>query len=123
MCRALPSTLSLGHLLFKKMFEKGMFVVYHGYMKDIVFEYDPQKSVLNQHKHGVDFEKAKNLWFVENIIIPLMTAPEARYMIIGKIENKLFSCIFTYRGTKVRIISCRRVRLQKEAELYYEYYQ
>ena len=40
-----------------------------------------------------------------------------RYMCIGKINNKHWSAIMTYREKKVRIISVRRSR-KKEIEQY-----
>jgi len=40
-------------------------------------------------------------------------------MIIGKIAEECYSCIFTIRKNNIRIISCRKSR-KKEKELYYE---
>ncbi len=83
------------------------------------FEYDLIKSAKNKQKHGVDFEEAKTIWINDNVILPAITDGEQRYMIIGKIKSKLFSCIFTFRNKKIRIISCRRSR-EKEERIYYE---
>jgi hypothetical protein len=83
------------------------------------FEYDFQKSKANQEKHGVDFEEAKQLWRGENVIIPATVLGEPRFMIIGTIKEHVYSCIFTIRDKKIRIISCRRSR-PKEKELYHE---
>jgi hypothetical protein len=30
------------------------------------FEWDPQKSIANKEKHGIDFEIAKRLWLDQN---------------------------------------------------------
>jgi len=42
--------------------------------------------------------------------ILVKTDDEPRSMIIGKIENKFWSAIITYRKNKTRIISVRRSR-------------
>ncbi|MCK5491742.1 MAG: BrnT family toxin [Candidatus Omnitrophica bacterium] len=83
------------------------------------FEYNSDKSKNNKNKHDIDFEQAKVIWNEDNIIIPALTTDEQRYMIIGKIKNKFYSCIFTMRGEKIRIISCRRSR-PKEERMYHE---
>jgi uncharacterized DUF497 family protein len=83
------------------------------------FEYDKNKSELNKLKHGVSFEDAKVLWVFDNIVLPAITKDEIRNMIIGKIGNELYSCIFTMRGQRARMISCRRSR-ENERRLYCE---
>ena len=83
------------------------------------FEYDIKKSQANKQKHGIDFEKAKSMWNDDFLILPATNKGEDRFVIIGKVENKVYSCVFTLRGGKVRIISCRRSR-DKEKRGYYE---
>ena len=83
------------------------------------FEYNTNKSAANKKKHGVTFEEAKILWARDNVILPAITKGEQRYMIIGKIGPNLYSCIFTTRREKIRIISCRRTR-DKERRIYHE---
>jgi len=83
------------------------------------FEYNTNKSAANKKKHGVTFEEAKILWARDNVILPAITKGEQRYMIIGKIGPNLYSCIFTARREKIRIISCRRTR-DKERRIYHE---
>jgi uncharacterized DUF497 family protein len=82
------------------------------------FELDPEKSVANQGKHGIDFQEAQAIWDDADFIeIPLKTPDEARFMVIGMIEGKVWSGIITYRGESIRIISVRRSR-KEENELY-----
>ena len=83
------------------------------------YEYDRYKSESNKQKHGISFEEAKNLWLVDNVVLPAITRGEKRYMIIGVINGLYFSCIFTVRGDKTRIISCRRSR-ENERRIYNE---
>ena len=85
------------------------------------FEFDPWKSVSNKSKHGVDFHEAQALWDDPDLIeIPLRTSDEARFLVIGKISEKAWSGIITYRSSKIRIISVRRSR-KEEVEIYEGY--
>ena len=82
------------------------------------FEFDSQKSENNKKKHGVDFLKAQALWDdPDYIIIPAKVIDEARFLVIGKIGDKHWSCIITYRGERIRIISVRRSR-KEEIDIY-----
>ena len=75
------------------------------------FEFDPSKSAVNKEKHGLDFVEAQGIWADENrALVPLIFADEDRFMMIGEIGDKLWSAVFTWRGTRVRIISVRRAR-------------
>ena len=82
------------------------------------FEFDPKKSLTNQNKHGIDFVKAQLLWFDDMLLeIPARTSDEPRFLIIGKIGNKHWSAVVTYRQERIRIISVRRSR-KEEVEIY-----
>ena len=82
----------------------------------IKFEFDPEKSVANLEKHGIDFVQAQAIWEdADYIEIPLKTDDEMRYIVIGMIEEKVWSGIITYRGESVRIISVRRSRKEEIA--------
>jgi hypothetical protein len=84
----------------------------------IEFEYDKRKSQINKNKHGIDFIEAQALWEdIDRIEIPVKTIDEERYLLIGKISDKCWSAILTYRDKKVRIISVRRSR-KEEVEIY-----
>ena len=83
------------------------------------FEFDPTKSVANKIKHGIDFYDAQALWDdPDRFEIPLLNLDEPRFMIVGKIGEKHWSSIITYRAENVRIISVRRSR--KEEVAFYE---
>jgi hypothetical protein len=82
------------------------------------FEFDPKKSEKNKEKHGIDFHEAQVLWGDPDLIeIPAKTADEPRLLITGKIDEKHWSGVITYRGDKIRIISVRRSR-KEEIEAY-----
>ena len=82
------------------------------------FEFDNRKSQTNKKKHGMDFIEAQALWNdPDRIEIPAKTVDEERFLIIGKISDKCWSAIITYRIENVRIISVRRSRIE-EIEIY-----
>jgi len=82
------------------------------------FEFDENKSKSNKEKHGIDFIKIQALWEdSDRVEIPARTEDEPRYLIIGKIENIIWSVIITYREDKIRIISARRSR-EREVIIY-----
>ncbi len=85
----------------------------------MIFEFDPAKSTTNLEKHGIDFVQAQALWDdTDYVEIPLKTIDETRFMVIGRIEENIWSGVITYRGESVRIISVRRSR--KEEIVIYE---
>ena len=73
------------------------------------FEYDPDKSVENKRKHGIDFEEAQALWADFWLLeIPARTSDELRWLLVGKIEEKHWSAVVTRWGENIRLISVRR---------------
>ena len=84
------------------------------------FEWDDKKSLENKAKHGIEFELAREIWNDDNRVEIQAPYPlEERDVLIGKIDKKLWTAIFTYRGDAIRIISVRRSR-KKEIKLYEE---
>ena len=82
------------------------------------FEFDQNKSDTNKIKHGIDFIEAQELWNdVDFLEIPAKTTDESRFLIIGKIGEKHWTGIITYRNDNIRIISVRRAR-KEEFKLY-----
>ncbi len=83
------------------------------------FEYDENKSQSNLTKHGIDFVEAQKLWDdPKTLEIPAKIEDEPRFLIIGKIGDKHWTAVITYRGTNTRIISVRRSR--KNEVTFYE---
>jgi uncharacterized protein len=82
------------------------------------FEFDLKKSRANKSKHGIDFVEAQTLWEDPNLMeIPANVSDEPRFLVIGRIADKHWSGIITYRDEKIRIISMRRSRAE-EVEIY-----
>jgi len=84
----------------------------------MAFEFDPRKSAANLAKHGIDFVEAQRLWEDPDLLeIPARTEDEPRWLIIGRIDARLWSAVVTSRGEAIRIISVRRSR-DDEVALY-----
>ncbi len=82
------------------------------------FEFDEKKSQSNKRKHGIDFSEAQELWNDQDRVeIPAKTIDEARFLVIGKIAERHWSSIITYREQRIRMISARRSR-KEEIEIY-----
>lgn len=75
------------------------------------FEYDPNKSQINQQKHGIDFLEAQQLWQDDDLLeIRAKSETESRFLVVGKLNEKHWTAVITYRLDNIRIISVRRSR-------------
>jgi uncharacterized protein len=80
------------------------------------FEFDPAKSAANLAKHGIDFFEAQRLWADHQALeVPARTEDEPRFLIIGRIAERHWSAVITYRAGVTRIISVRRSRPEEIA--------
>jgi uncharacterized DUF497 family protein len=80
------------------------------------FEFDPEKSLSNRTKHGIDFDEAQALWSDPDAVeIPARTTDEPRFLVIGKIDGRHWSAVTTSRNGRTRIISVRRSRDEEVA--------
>lgn len=78
------------------------------------FEFDLAKSEINRRKHGIDFDDAQALWDDLDLLeIPAKTIDEPRFLVIGKIKEKHWAGVITYRGDNIRIISVRRAGIEE----------
>lgn len=83
------------------------------------FEFDDIKSRNNKEKHAIDFMEAQKLWEdIYRLILPVRSTDEPRFLIISKINDKIWSGVYTMRNENIRIISVRRAR--KEEIIIYE---
>ncbi len=63
------------------------------------FEFDAKKSSSNKMKHGIDFRQAQKLWDDSDLIeIPVRTSDEPRFLVVGRISDRCWSGVITYRG-------------------------
>ncbi|NQT47324.1 MAG: BrnT family toxin [Candidatus Omnitrophica bacterium] len=71
------------------------------------FIWDYEKELINVYKHGVDFSTAAKVFTdpKRKVYTDLKHSKrEQRYFCIGKVEDRIITVRFTYRGEKVRII-------------------
>lgn len=84
------------------------------------FEWD-SGNVGKNKKHGVENSESEEAFFDERKIVlrdPLHSHGEERFILLGRTKReKLLFVVFTRRGSKLRIISARRVN-RKEVYLY-----
>jgi uncharacterized DUF497 family protein len=81
------------------------------------FEWDPEKDIENQLKHGVSFEEAQYAFEDPNrIIAPDKTHSlnENRFYCIGKVGDSILTVRFTFRGVIIRIYGAGRWRKGKK---------
>ena len=84
-----------------------------------MFEFDPNKSKANKLEHGIDFYMARRLWKdPTRIEIPARWVDESRFLIIARMDNDIWSAIYTIRNKRIRIISDRKAR-ENEKEIYH----
>ena len=82
------------------------------------FEFDPEKSAVNETEHGIDFHDAQALWDDPWLLeAPARTEDEPRFIVIGRMGERHWSAVCTYRGERIRTISVRRAR-REEMERY-----
>lgn len=78
----------------------------------IPFEWDEEKAEINIKKHKVGFEEAKSVFgdpFSITVDDPDHSKEEQRFIDIGKsASGKLLVVVYTERGSKIQIISCRK---------------
>jgi len=83
-----------------------------------VFEFDSKKSQSNKDKHGIDFVEAQLIWEDPDVLeSQAKSDDEPRSLVIGKIGDKHWSAVITYRDDNIRIISVRRSR-ETEVAIY-----
>jgi len=74
--------------------------------KSVVFEWDEQKDINNQEKHGVSFFVAQRAFLDPHRVIAedaTHSSEEARFYCIGCVDNAIVTVRFTYRGNVIRI--------------------
>lgn len=83
-------------------------------MRDVVFEWDSEKSSLNEKKHGVIFEEASSVFYDVNALVIADTEhsiDEDRFLILGMSTRlRMVVVCHCYRENDevIRIISARK---------------
>ncbi|MCB0375914.1 MAG: BrnT family toxin [Sinomicrobium sp.] len=75
--------------------------------KQTEFEWDDDKDILNQEKHGISFVAAQYAFADRNRVIlediTHSTEDEKRYFCLGKVGEGILTVRFTYREHRIRI--------------------
>jgi len=90
------------------------------YRPDVLFEWDQEKDLANQKKHGVSFALAKRAFIDPKRVISVDTEhsrEEERFLCIGLVESEVITVRFAYRGNIIRIIGAGNWR---KGRRYYE---
>jgi len=88
----------------------------------LLFEWDPEKALGNEQKHGVTFDEASS-FFADTLSLtihdPLHSEDEERFIISGiSCRNRMLTVVHTERREKIRMISARKAT--KKEIFYYE---
>jgi uncharacterized DUF497 family protein len=71
------------------------------------FEWNAEKDQLNQAKHGVSFQEARQAFEDPNRVIVRdqahSTEAEERLYCVGQVEQGILTVRFTHRGNRIRI--------------------
>jgi uncharacterized protein len=94
-------------------------------MRKLLFTWDSAKAALNERKHGVSFEEAKNVFYDENARLehdPDHSDEEDRFIILGVSSKLLLVVCHCYRANdgEIRLISARKAT-KKERRQYEEF--
>ena len=73
--------------------------------------FDPAKDAVNQQQHGLSLAFGDGIFEDDNhLIIPSIRSEdgEERFKVVGRVGEKLFTGVFTWRSDVPRFISVRR---------------
>ena len=106
-------------------FDKSLLYIYNVNMDRLAFDWNKEKSALNQRKHGISFEEAQTVFLDENALIihdPDHSDDEDRFILLGlSIKLRVLVVCHCYRQSNdvIRIISARKAS-GKEQKQYWE---
>lgn len=89
------------------------------------FEWDEDKNLANQRKHGISFEEAQQLFTLNADYLEVFdhdhSDKEDRFIAIGPVVRGIIMVVFTERDDEtIRIISARPAT-QREKQMFYRY--
>jgi|UniRef100_A0A7C1TAB4 uncharacterized DUF497 family protein len=73
--------------------------------------FDPEKNQINKAKHGVSLAFGDRIFDdLNHLVVPSIRERdgEDRFKVIGRVDEKLFTGVFVWRGQEPRFISVRR---------------
>ncbi len=86
----------------------------------LLFEWDNQKALSNEQKHGISFDEASTV-FGDPLSLtlhdPQHSANEERFVVIGRShKNRILIVVHTERGDSIRIISARKATKNERSQ-------
>ena len=84
------------------------------------YEWDDDKAKTNLRKHRISFQEGATV-FNDPLIAtqhdPDHSSDEERYIALGRsVQGRILVVVFTERGDKIRLISCRKVTSRERRE-------
>lgn len=85
----------------------------------MAIEFDSAKDARNLAKHGISLARAAELFEQPFREIEDLRADygERRFIAYGLIEERLFACVYVWRGERRRIVSLRKAN-RRETDAY-----
>jgi uncharacterized DUF497 family protein len=83
--------------------------------------FDPAKDAFNRQKHGLPLAFGDRIFEDDNHLVIPSVRPEdgeERFKVIGRVEERLFTDVFVWRGHVPRFISARRSNSGEERAYY-----
>lgn len=77
----------------------------------MIVDFDPAKDAANRAKHGVSLPFGLRVFEDGNHIVLPSLRPidgEDRYKAVGRVDGRLWTAVYVWRGETVRMISVRR---------------
>jgi len=109
----------------KNQIDNSLLYIYNVIMKPLRFEWDPDKSLANQRKHGISFEEGQAVFLDENALMihdPDHSDHEDRFILLGlSAKIRVLAVCHCYRKSDevIRIISARKAT-RNEQKRYWE---
>ena len=88
-------------------------------MATVRYAFDPAKDAVNQAKHGVSLALAEVLFAGPHVSVSddRFDYGETRRVAFGRINDRLFACVYVDRNGERRIVSLRKAN-QREVKRY-----
>ena len=72
------------------------------------YEWDPDKAASNATKHGIDFREIVQVWRDPYaLILAVEHESEVRYLLLGALDDRIVTVVFTVGMQAIRLISAR----------------
>jgi len=83
----------------------------------MLMSFDPRKDSINRQKYKVSLDFGDRIFADQgHVVLPSIRQRdgEERFKVVGLVDNKLYTGVFTWRGDLPRFISVRRSNKSEE---------